>query len=204
MMHGMQADVTATRRDQRAAERRGELARTARELTIRHGFSGFTVEELCEEVGISRRTFFNYFPSKEYAIVGRPEEGLDDDSVAEFLTRRPGVSLLEALVALGAVHFAAIGLNADSVREFVAVADREPKLLQALLDVGTQRDLLVADLVARREGLDPADPSVLLAVQTAGTVIRSAVGAYLDSDGSVPLERLAQDRIAAVTRLLLG
>ncbi|WP_244255950.1 TetR/AcrR family transcriptional regulator [Rathayibacter sp. VKM Ac-2760] len=196
--------ATPTRRDRRVSERRSALARTARELTIRHGFSGFTVEELCEEAGVSRRTFFNYFPSKEYAIVGRPEEGLDDESVAPFLARRPGVTLLEDLVDLGAVHFAAIGLNADSVREFVAVADREPKLLQALLDVGTQRDLLVADLVARREGLDAADPAVLLAVQTAGTVIRSAVGAYLDSDGSVPLERLARDRIAAVTRLLLG
>ncbi|MBG6191909.1 AcrR family transcriptional regulator [Arthrobacter sp. CAN_A212] len=44
---------------------RSAICDTARRLTIDKGLSGFTVEELCEQVGISRRTFFNYFPPRK-------------------------------------------------------------------------------------------------------------------------------------------
>ncbi|MGP4991561.1 TetR/AcrR family transcriptional regulator, partial [Glutamicibacter ardleyensis] len=35
------------------------ITQHARELTAEHGFAGFTVDQLCAGVGISRRTFFN-------------------------------------------------------------------------------------------------------------------------------------------------
>src|ERR1700712_2523037 len=55
------------RRQQRTRE---QLISAARRLTATHGLSGFTVQELSDQVGVSRRTFFNYFASKEDAVLG--------------------------------------------------------------------------------------------------------------------------------------
>ena len=44
---------------------RAALVARARHLTAREGLTGFTIQELCDQVGVSRRTFFNYFPTKE-------------------------------------------------------------------------------------------------------------------------------------------
>src|SRR6478735_12637303 len=59
-----------TLRDRRAAETSLGLRTEARRLTAERGFAGFTIEELCSEVGVSRRTFFNYYASKENAVLG--------------------------------------------------------------------------------------------------------------------------------------
>ena len=38
---------------------------------IEKGYEEVTVEEVCQKVGISRKTFFNYFSSKRAAVLGR-------------------------------------------------------------------------------------------------------------------------------------
>src|SRR6478752_8147078 len=57
-------------RERRATATSVGLRTEARRLTAERGFAGFTIEELCSEVGVSRRTFFNYFESKENAVFG--------------------------------------------------------------------------------------------------------------------------------------
>ena len=39
-------------------------------LVIENGYDGFTMEELAHEVGVSRRTLFNYIKDKESAVLG--------------------------------------------------------------------------------------------------------------------------------------
>lgn len=63
-------DSADSLREQRKRETSRSLTETARTLTTERGFAGFTIEELCAEVGVSRRTFFNYFESKENAVFG--------------------------------------------------------------------------------------------------------------------------------------
>ncbi|MGN0042882.1 TetR/AcrR family transcriptional regulator [Rhodococcus sp. (in: high G+C Gram-positive bacteria)] len=64
---------------------RAALVEHARTLTARRGLAGFTVEELCEHVGVSRRTFFNYFASKEDAVLGNPPAALTPEDRDEFV-----------------------------------------------------------------------------------------------------------------------
>lgn len=63
------------------------LTALSRRLTAERGLNGFTIEELCDEVGVSRRTFFNYFPSKEEAVIGVAEEEDRRRFAEEFLAR---------------------------------------------------------------------------------------------------------------------
>src|SRR5258707_8029297 len=65
----MSQSAISTRRTERMAATASRLTTLSRRLTAERGLNGFTIEELCDEVGVSRRTFFNYFPSKEEAVV---------------------------------------------------------------------------------------------------------------------------------------
>ena len=45
----------------------------ASELALKHGLADTTVEMIADHAGVSRRTFFNYFASKEDAVLGIQE-----------------------------------------------------------------------------------------------------------------------------------
>ena len=97
----MPQSATSTRERRKADTARG-LAEAARGLTIEHGLNGFTIEELCERVGVSRRTFFNYFASKENAVIGVPVDRDESGASERFLAAgaRGMASLVDDLVDL--------------------------------------------------------------------------------------------------------
>lgn len=70
----------------RTAVRR-ELTLVALELFQAHGFDSTTVDRIAEAAGMSRRTFFRYFASKEDLVVGKWE--LIGDDIVAALQARP-------------------------------------------------------------------------------------------------------------------
>lgn len=83
--------------------RRWETARRltehARRLALEHGVDGFTLDQLAERAGVSRRTIFNYFPSKDDAVLGTIPAFRDDD-VADFVAGGPHGSLVDDLAEI--------------------------------------------------------------------------------------------------------
>lgn len=162
------------------AELRGvvasRLTETARRLTAACGSNGYTIEQLCAEVGISRRTFFNYFPSKDEAVLGvdvRAEfEQLGDD----FLTMgsRGWGLVVEDMVALAIQHAERSGITGPEHADFFRAMEREPRLLARFIGLTREHEATLARLVAEREGTDRDDLRVQAAVQIFGTVMRSA------------------------------
>lgn len=55
-------------RAQHRAKTRSELAAAALALFQAQGFDVTTVEDVADRAGVSRRTFFRYFPSKQHAF----------------------------------------------------------------------------------------------------------------------------------------
>lgn len=53
------------RRERRREDTRTRLVAAARALFMKRGFDGTSMEEIAERAGVSRRTCFRYFPSKE-------------------------------------------------------------------------------------------------------------------------------------------
>lgn len=64
-------DETPLRERKRLATRR-RIEDAATVLVEKHGFDQVTVEDICRDAEISRRTFFNYMESKDEAILGAP------------------------------------------------------------------------------------------------------------------------------------
>lgn len=64
------------------------ITTTAQQLVLEHGLDGFTMEQLAERVGVSRRTLFNYFPGKDDAVLGGPPS-VDEDLLGTFRAGGP-------------------------------------------------------------------------------------------------------------------
>ncbi len=61
-------ELTNSRRERNKAATRHAIALAALELLREHGYDALTVDLVAERAGISRRTFFNYFPSINDAL----------------------------------------------------------------------------------------------------------------------------------------
>ena len=78
-------DTPGLRERKRLATRRA-IQLAAVEIVRERGLDGTTVDEIARVADISPRTFFNYFSSKEEAIVGNTPEMPSDDAQEEFVT----------------------------------------------------------------------------------------------------------------------
>jgi AcrR family transcriptional regulator len=114
-------------REQTRAVIRSLLARTALELFAAQGYDETTVEEVAAAAGISRRTLFNYFDSKEdLALSGLTEQG---ELIAARFAERPSsedtwVSLRDAFQVL---------------EEIEAPAERRLEMISLLFDSDSLR-----------------------------------------------------------------
>jgi AcrR family transcriptional regulator len=168
-------------RERKRRQTRASLVSTARRLTLDHGLSGFTVEQLCDEVGISRRTFFNYFPSKEDAVLGSSDEGLPEQLLSDFVASGRGDSprpLLDALATLFAEFGNRIGISREEYETMSAVLHREPQLLARMFAKAESKSQLLTDLITTREGLPPGHPTARVAVHVFGELFRRSLDEF--------------------------
>ncbi|MEV0398496.1 TetR family transcriptional regulator [Actinoallomurus sp. NPDC050550] len=81
------AETTGLRERTRRAVR-AELAELALGLFVERGYERTTVEDIAAAAGVSRRSFFRYFPTKEDVLFGDVDELAEQ--IAEDIRARPG------------------------------------------------------------------------------------------------------------------
>ncbi|MFE7845956.1 TetR/AcrR family transcriptional regulator [Microbacterium sp. NPDC057407] len=199
------ADSADSPREVRRADTTRALIRASRRLTADRGLAGFTVEELCSEVAVSRRTFFNYFSSKDDAVLGVPIERTDAAAIARFVaggSSDPGLSptLLTDLAVLAEERWQALDIAPDTVGDLFRAVEREPRLLKRMLDLGAEGERADARLIEQREGLEPGDLRARVAAQIVGALVRSAAEEFL-ADGSRTFLEIFDRRIDAARSL---
>jgi AcrR family transcriptional regulator len=130
------------------------LRSAAVRLMADRGYEATSTDEIARAAGVSPRTFFNYFPTKESAVVHAPQ-AITDDLAAEFIAkgkaRHPVV--VTDLIGLLVEH---IGEQHPSRRDFEginAVAREHPTVLAAMLSTFEDFTEQIADIVARRLGM---------------------------------------------------
>jgi AcrR family transcriptional regulator len=203
----MASDATVTGQkpgiEQKRRRIRSELTSAARRLTAERGLSGYTVQELSDAVGISRRTFFNYFPSKEDAVLGLGM-GADEALIAEFMAAgasTSGSALIDDLAEFGIAHFTSVGLTRTEVEEFLAAIRREPSLLTTLLEFDQKQTQRFIEMVVSRDGGDDRDTAAV-AVALMQTLMRLSGEEYFAETNARSFAEILRAKIAAATHLL--
>jgi AcrR family transcriptional regulator len=205
-MHSVTESATTTR-DRRREETAHALTRAARLATAEHGLSGFTIEDLCDAAGVSRRTFFNYFASKEDAVLGMPLHRGDEQAIAVFLSGGAAAqgaasddltpTLLVSLAELTEARWRILDIAPESVRELIAAVEREPRLITRMLEHGIRDERADAALVAQREGLPADDLRAEVAAQLVGALCRGATSEFLAPGNTDSFIEIFERRIGA-------
>lgn len=187
-------------RERRRVETTRAISAAARAATAERGFAGYTIEEICSEAGVSRRTFFNYFASKENAVLG-VDLVTDMSDLEEAFVAGSG-SLADDLVELFAARSDRREISPGDVDLMRATMQREPRLVTHLLDLLGEWERADIALVARRLGTAADDLRATTAVQMLGSLIRPTMEDVLA--GSPDDFRTLLRRRVALARDLLG
>ena len=82
-------------RERKKQQTWGLIAQTAHRLFQEHGFDAVTVADVARVADVSRKTVFNYFPTKEDLFYWRLEQ-FEEDLLEAIRERTPGESILAA------------------------------------------------------------------------------------------------------------
>ena len=116
-------------RERKKRERREALIDAAQTLVLERGLDEVPVEDVCTSIGVSTRTFFNYFASKDDAVLGVEDFSPSPDAVAVFVAGGPTGDLLDDLQALVTDLLAHQVMSLDRVHRAIKLVEREPRLL---------------------------------------------------------------------------
>jgi len=87
-------------RERKRAQTRHRLEEAAVGLALRDGLDKVTIDAISERADVSPRTFFNYFDSKEDAILGVRPPDVTDDVLTAHRARYDGSELIESVIGL--------------------------------------------------------------------------------------------------------
>ena len=170
------------RRDRKKQQTRSALMSAALRLVDERGLDRVTVEEISAAVDVSSRTFFNYFATKDDAVLGDPL--IDGSALRQGLLDQPReVPILEAVLRVLDPVTERIQADRDLWLLRLRVIRRNPALLPALFARSTIEEERFVAAVAARVGL-PADHTFpRLAAAVAGAAFRTAVMRWAATDG---------------------
>jgi len=178
------------RRDTRRALQRAILAES-----IERGYDRVTIEDVCRVADVSPRTFFNYFTSKEDAVLGPAPSFPSEGVVERFVVDGFGADALRDLPEL----FLSMSDGLDDV-DILALRKKlirqEPGLLGLRASSSRAFESLLADVVRRRMTREQPDAEPAWTERTARLIamvgfaaIRHGWLAWIDSGGARPLDQ---------------
>jgi AcrR family transcriptional regulator len=140
--------------ERRKEQLRHEVAVEAVRLFATKGLAGTSVEDIATAAGISPRTFWRYFPSKESCVQPLLATGID--SLSRWLRAwSPQVPLASAVDHVSAVS-GADSEHLDLTLTVLRLAETEPGIRAVWLQEHHRTWPVIADVLAHHSGL-PAD-----------------------------------------------
>jgi AcrR family transcriptional regulator len=194
------------RRDQQKEQTRLDLALAAFELARAEGLAKVRVPQIAEAVGVSTRTFNNYFPSKEAAIVW-PTTLRGARMAADLAGRPAGEPLADALVDVVAGLYGPggqEGLPENWIDGFRAMVAAEPSLHGEYLKAQAAGEQQLADQIARRTGAADGDLEPLLLAGVVLAAERAAVLHWFRQQPGTPLAEVVRAAVSMAVHGMAG
>ncbi len=140
-------------RERKKDATRRALAETALNLALEHGYAAVTIADITDAVGVSRRTFSNYFAGKAECVAAVAEGWFDD--IAQAITDAPADHPLDVILCESLMRVAAD--LPDRWERFFGLFHGEPELKAAVIASDEVNVEQLADAIAERCGLPHGD-----------------------------------------------
>src|SRR5262245_14505017 len=174
---------TPSRREKHKSRTRQALREAALELFAAQGFDTTTTEEIAEKAGVSVRTFFRYFPTKELVLFfGRYD--FVQAFVAELVRQPQSKSDLDAIRAAYSESAPGFADRRKALHLYERALASSPTLR------GTEQDRQIEDIhtiagaIAERRGLAHRDEECTLLAAIGLLTYRRALGRWLAGPSS--------------------
>ena len=173
------------------------LQQAALDLFAEQGYDTTTTDEIAERAGVSPRTFFRYFSTKE-SVLFAGEYGWFQSFTTQFLAQPADLSDLEAMRAT--LHALAPDLN--KTRRALVLYERavasSPTLRGGVLD-RLERDIItIAEAIGSRRDLADPDLACTALATMALMTYRSAIKRWIAGPASADLRDLIAEGFDAL------
>jgi AcrR family transcriptional regulator len=187
-------------RERKKVATRQALHDAALRLAIAHGPDRITVEAIADEAGVSRRTFSNYFGSKEEALMYGDLHRIRTiiETVRGLPAREP---IWAALTVAAEKFFGELGeLDPGWVARSRLVRSH-PTLVAAQVQTyaAVEREL-AAEVAARSAGHDPRGVRARMTAATFLLALRVSLNLWLDAPAGITLLELARESLGEAGR----
>jgi AcrR family transcriptional regulator len=191
-----QEETGLGRRDLKKQQTRDALAAAALHLAADRGIDHITVEEISAAAGVSPRTFFNYFATKDDAVLS--DSTIDAAAIqARLAALLPKLPVLQAIQRSLLLTIAAMEADRDRWFLRMEVVQRSPSLLPRLVAAGADSERAMADIIAGHLGV-PVDGYPMLAAAVTGTAFRVAMSRWAAAAGELSLGGLIDQAFQAL------
>jgi AcrR family transcriptional regulator len=173
------------------------------------GFDNVRVAEVADRVGVSEKTVYNYFPTKESMVLDTADASVE--SLAEALRNRaPDETITAAVVRAIKADVERYEQAPDALVQFmpafISMIEETPALRAAWLELHDRLARVARDELAAQAGVDPRDPEPTAAGRAlaglAEVVIESQVRHIRDGLRGEELRGAVSDDLDRAARLL--
>ena len=200
-------------RERKKRQTRKQISDTATMMFMLDGFDSVRVTEIAAACGVSEKTVYNYFPTKESLVLDQEDEMVDaiERELGPGTTHASPVDAMVAIINDKLKEFVVTaerhGLDDMAmIRSFINLVEDTPSLRAAQFDMTERLSLVAARAMALRAGVDPQSPEAQMAGDALLGLWRVSYRAFIRyaRPDVTPrqFERLVRDETTRAARLL--
>jgi AcrR family transcriptional regulator len=190
--------VTSGLRERKKLATRLALHEAALRLVAERGLDRVSIDDIAARADVSPRTFFNYFASKDDAVVGL-DPAAPTAQAAAFIARPAAESAVEALRAVALDQARKMAEDPQLWPLRMQVVETHPSLVAKLAAAFGESDRVLAAAIAERTGTRVDDDVLpMLLAGVAGAAMRTALHRWFASDFTASLPDLLDEAWRAV------
>jgi len=178
-------------RERKKQATRRALHDAALRLALEDGLEHLTVEDISAAANVSVRTFFNYFPGKEQAILGEDTFQADEGQAIAIMSEAADV--LDGLRGVAMVLAAGTAPHREQILMRWQLTERYPALLTQMFARFEESNKVLASAVAARTGAAPDDAYPQLMAAVASAAMRTAVRRWTAGHADQSLEHYVDE-----------
>jgi AcrR family transcriptional regulator len=172
-----------SRRQEHKLRTQRALQQAALDMFAEQGYDTTTTDEIAERAGVSPRTFFRYFPTKE-SVLFLGEYGWFQSFTKEFLAQDEDLSDLEALQATLVTLIPAITKIRRALLLYHRAVASSPALRGGVHDHLQEDITTMAEAIATRRGMKKPDEACIILATVVLMIYRRSVIQWMSMPAS--------------------